>query len=179
LLFIEDKYILGTDSLVIRNFSYYDQGVYYCRAFITLKNNFLSKMYPILVQLQSKDFSFNMNIIYLFIKKKDSSYYINDSLSSSIENKHCNGFRQTIITNNTISYCNTDGYISNYTCPKDLIWNEDYSQCLSPLSMYPIICFLSQSVEKVIRKYSYHMMISEQNYHSLVGVQIYYFRSNI
>jgi len=52
--FLEEKYILGTDSLVIRNFSYYDQGVYYCRAFITLKDNFLSKIYPIFVQLQSK-----------------------------------------------------------------------------------------------------------------------------
>ena len=51
---VAEKYTLGTDSLVIRNFSYYDQGVYYCRAFITLRNNFLSKLYPIYVQLQSK-----------------------------------------------------------------------------------------------------------------------------
>jgi hypothetical protein len=64
-----DKYILGTDSLVIRNFSYYDQGIYYCRAFITLKTNFLNKIYPILVQLQSKNiYIYFIFFIYLFIK---------------------------------------------------------------------------------------------------------------
>ncbi|CAF3753964.1 unnamed protein product [Rotaria sordida] len=112
----EDKYIIGIDSLIIRNFNYYDQGVYYCRAFITLKNKFLSKIYPIIVQLQN------------------STSFINDTSLSLIENKHCDGFTETIITNNTISYCNTDGYISNYTCPMDQIWNEDYSQCSSPMS---------------------------------------------
>ena len=47
----EDKYILGVDSLIIRNFTYYDQGVYYCRAFITLRNDLLTKINPVLVQL--------------------------------------------------------------------------------------------------------------------------------
>ncbi len=71
-------------------------------------------------------------LIYLFIK--DSSSFINDTLLSTMENKHCEGFTETMITNNTISYCNTDGYISNQTCPIDQIWNEDYSQCVSPSS---------------------------------------------
>jgi len=53
-LLIDQKYILGQDSLVIRNFTEMDQGVYYCRAFITLKTQILSKIYPILVQLYSK-----------------------------------------------------------------------------------------------------------------------------
>ncbi|CAF1368900.1 unnamed protein product [Adineta steineri] len=117
----DEKYILGTDSLVIRNFDYYDQGVYYCRAFITLKNNFLSKIYPIFVQLQN------------------SSSYLNDTLIRTIENKHCNGFSENIKTNNTISYCNTDGYISNQTCPIGQIWNDDYSQCTLPLNHNQIL----------------------------------------
>ncbi|CAF1174767.1 unnamed protein product [Rotaria sp. Silwood1] len=111
----EDKYILGIDSLIIRNFNYNDQGVYYCRAFITLKTKFLSKIYPILVQLQN------------------STSFINETSLSSIENKHCDDFSETIITNNTISYCNIDGYISNFTCPMNQIWNEDYSQCSSSI----------------------------------------------
>lgn len=115
---LDDKYILGTDSLIIRNFSLSDQGIYYCRAFITLKTNFLTKIYPILVQIQNQNSSSNI------------------SNSLAIENKYCPGFNQTIIINNTISYCNTDGYISNQTCPKDQIWNKDYSQCSVELSMW-------------------------------------------
>ena len=57
LLFLGEKYRFGIDSLVIQNFTYADQGVYYCRAFITLRTNFLTKVYPILVQLQSKRIS--------------------------------------------------------------------------------------------------------------------------
>lgn len=53
LFFLGEKYRFGIDSLVIQNFTYADQGVYYCRAFITLRTNFLTKVYPILVQLQS------------------------------------------------------------------------------------------------------------------------------
>jgi len=71
---------------------------------------------------------------FLFISK-DSSLYINNSLSPSIENIHCNKFTESIITNNTISYCNTDGFISNQTCPNDQIWNKEYSQCSTTLSM--------------------------------------------
>ncbi len=67
---------------------------------------------------------------------KDSSFYTNDSLLSSIANKHCDDFKEIILTNNTISYCNTDGYISNQTCPNGQIWDEDYSQCVAAWSMY-------------------------------------------
>lgn len=52
--YLDEKYILGSDSLVIRNFTAIDQGVYYCRAFITLRTDFLSKTYPILVQLNGQ-----------------------------------------------------------------------------------------------------------------------------
>lgn len=54
IFYLDEKYVLGSDSLVIRNFSSNDQGVYYCRAFITLKTNFLTKTYPIFVRLQGK-----------------------------------------------------------------------------------------------------------------------------
>ncbi|UJR32092.1 hypothetical protein I4U23_019560 [Adineta vaga] len=107
-----EKYVLGTDSLVIRDFNYYDQGVYYCRAFITLRNSFLSKLYPIYVQLQN------------------ASSFINDTFLSKIENKKCIDFHEHLITNNTITYCNTDGYVSNQTCPINQIWYEDYLQCI-------------------------------------------------
>ena len=65
--FLGNKYILGADSLIIRNFDYYDQGVYYCRAFITLKTDFLSKIYPIFVQLQSKIHSIGQ---FFFVRTK-------------------------------------------------------------------------------------------------------------
>lgn len=118
IIILEYKYILGSDSLVIRNFSLSDQGVYYCRAFITLKNNFLTKIYPILVQIQNKTSLLSTNINFL-----------------SLENKYCQNLNQTFIRNNTISYCNINGNISNQTCPQNYIWNNDYSQCLSEMSM--------------------------------------------
>lgn len=59
--FLEHKYIIGTDSLIIRNFTYYDQGAYYCRAFITLRTRLLMKMYPIAVHLKSKDNLFSID----------------------------------------------------------------------------------------------------------------------
>ncbi|CAF4457440.1 unnamed protein product, partial [Rotaria magnacalcarata] len=113
----EHKYIFGVDSLFIRNFTYHDQGVYFCRAFITLKTRFLMKLYPILVQLQN------------------SSQFVNEALPPSLENKNCDNLNETAITNNAISYCNTDGYVTNCTCPQGQIWNKDYSQCSSPMSM--------------------------------------------
>ncbi|CAF4154361.1 unnamed protein product [Rotaria socialis] len=117
----EHKYIFGVDSLFIRNFTYHDQGVYFCRAFITLKTRFLMKIYPILVQLQN------------------SSWFVNETLPPSLENKNCDNLNETVVTNNTISYCNTGGYVSNCTCPQGQIWNEDYSQCSSPMNQNQIL----------------------------------------
>ncbi|CAM4764794.1 unnamed protein product [Rotaria magnacalcarata] len=117
----EHKYIFGVDSLFIRNFTYHDQGVYFCRAFITLKTRFLMKLYPILVQLQN------------------SSQFVNEALPPSLENKNCDNLNETAITNNAISYCNTDGYVTNCTCPQGQIWNKDYSQCSSPMNQNQIL----------------------------------------
>ena len=58
----EDKYILGVDSLIIRNFTYYDQGVYYCRAFITLRNDLLTKINPVLVQLHGNSARVHLSV---------------------------------------------------------------------------------------------------------------------
>ncbi|CAF1631653.1 unnamed protein product [Adineta ricciae] len=128
-----EKYTLGTDSLVIRNFSYYDQGVYYCRAFITLRNNFLSKLYPIYVQLQSKPpltLTFHSKFNLFYFLKDSSSSFTDETSPSDLENKKCTGFHEHLVTRNSISYCNIDGYISNQTCSNDDIWNDEYSQCV-------------------------------------------------
>ncbi|CAF4359583.1 unnamed protein product, partial [Rotaria magnacalcarata] len=58
------------------------------------------KLYPILVQLQN------------------SSQFVNETLPPSLENKNCDNLNETAITNNAISYCNTDGYVTNCTCPQ-------------------------------------------------------------
>ena len=68
---------------------------------------------------------------------EDAPSFVNETVPARTENKSCDGFAESVTVNNTVSYCNVDGYISNYTCPADQIWDDDYAQCTSPLSMCP------------------------------------------
>lgn len=59
---------------------------------------------------------------------------MNQTSPPSIENKHCDNLSEITIINNTVSYCDTNGNISNYACPTNEIWNDDYAQCSTPNS---------------------------------------------
>jgi hypothetical protein len=142
---LDDKYILDRDSLIIRQFNFADQGVYYCRAFITLKANFLTKIYPILVQLQGRSryisidsllffFFVFLSFFFVFVRnfcqdQRDISVSIDEITFESNDYRSCENSTDTVRTNGTFVYCNVHGRISSQTCSIDEIWNNDYQQC--------------------------------------------------
>lgn len=117
----EGKFEIGADYLLIRNFTDRDRGVYFCRAFITLKNNFLTKTYPIFVEIQASNESTEENFPVAPVEKRFCP------LNSS----------EIVESNRTTFFCTTDGEVSRIQCEENQVWSFEFSRCVSNRELSP------------------------------------------